>query len=165
MATSDPTVERLREVIHYDPETGIFTAIFPPHRKKTVGWIEMPRGRYIKIHALGRAYSAHRLAWFYMTGEWPPVIDHINGNGLDNRWSNLRAADTRLNNENRRKPTIHNLTGFLGVSLNYGNYVARIGVRLAGQDIQLHLGCYDTPELAHAVYLEAKRRLHDGCTI
>lgn len=112
----------------------------------------------------GRRIYAHRLAWLHITGKWPEIeIDHINGDGCDNRAENLRAATRRLNMENRRTAQRNNVIGQLGVSQcpSTGRYFARIETR--GRSI--HLGTYDTAEMAHGAYLGAKRLLHNGCTI
>ena len=62
-----------------------------------------------------RKYLAHRLAWFYMTGEWPKEIDHINGSKVDNRFSNLRVA-SRAQNEANKRVRRDSFTGIKGVS-------------------------------------------------
>jgi hypothetical protein len=106
-------------------------------------------------------FLAHRLAWFYVHGVWPPVlIDHINGKRSDNRIVNLRLADWRLNMENKRRES-YNSTGLLGVKPNGKGFAARIGSR----GVEHHLGTFRTPEEAHAAYVEAKRRLHKGGTL
>jgi AP2 domain. len=116
---------------------------------------------YIYIGLMKAHFLAHRLAWFWVHGEWPPLlIDHLNGVRDDNRIANLRQADRRLNMENRRRES-YNVTGLLGVKPNGKGFSARIGVR----GVEHHLGTFKTPEEAHAVYVEAKRRLHEGCTI
>lgn len=157
------TQARLKELLHYDPETGIST------------WISMRAGvrfgaaagtltkiGYIVVKVDGIDYGVHRLAWLYMTGNFPvDRIDHKNGNGSDNRFSNLRKANARINGENIRKARKHNKTGVLGVSHNFKKFQARITVK--GK--QMYLGNFKTPELAHAAYLKAKRALHEGCTI
>lgn len=109
---------------------------------------------------------AHRLAWVHVHGSWPAGdIDHINGDKLDNRIANLRDVTRSVNKENMRSARGDNKVGLLGVHVRRQNttrpYVASI--RVSGKLI--HLGAHNTPEAAHAAYLEAKRRLHSGCTI
>ena len=90
------TYERLRELLHYDPETGAFTWIKSTYRKGQPG---TPAGclskrlGYILIGIDKRLYYAHRLAFLWMTKQWPEKeVDHINLDKADNRWANLRPA-------------------------------------------------------------------------
>jgi hypothetical protein len=93
----------LTSVLHYTPETGEFLWNLPRpkirvgqragYKKKNTGYI------YIEID--GKSYSAHRLAWFYVTGTFPKKqIDHINRNRSDNRYENLREATNSQNKAN-----------------------------------------------------------------
>lgn len=157
------TAERLREVLDYDPDTGVFT------RKVRTGNVKIGdvagsfNGKgYIRIGIDGRLHRAHRLAWLYVTGEWPKdQIDHINGDRGDNRLANLREVNNAENQHNLRKARADNTTGFLGVSPRYGKFRAYIMVDGKNK----HLGCFPTPEAAHAAYLEAKRGLHPFGTL
>lgn len=111
------TTKRLREVISYNPDSGIFTwKVKRPGRFTGPGEIAgslKVRYRFITIDCV--TYRAHRLALFYMTGRWPKDgIDHINGNGYDNRWINLREATTLENLFNSRKRS-DNTSGIKGV--------------------------------------------------
>jgi hypothetical protein len=104
------TAERLRELIHYDPETGVFTRI----KNGRVTGTPNDLG-YLRISVDDRLYRAHRLAWLWMTGEWPKAqIDHINRKPDDNRWINLREATQAENawNVSKRKD---NTSGHKGV--------------------------------------------------
>lgn len=137
------THERLRELLHYDPETGIFT------RLKTLGagGIGKPAGcpnnaGYLRIMIDGESYLAHRLAWFYMTGAWPiEEIDHQNSTPLDNRWLNLREASRRDNNVNRR---IAKRKLPKGVYAHGARFVAKI----SHEHKPIHLGVFDTAKAA-----------------
>jgi hypothetical protein len=158
------TQERLRELLHYNPDTGIFTRLVRTSQNMRVGDIagNLDCRGYLVFCICGIKYYAHRVAWLYMTGKWPvDEIDHINGIKNENRWENLREATPTINVQNQRKAQKGNKSGFLGVSPHRKRFVAWI----KSNDGQRYLGIFDTPELAHQAYLEAKRKLHPGCTI
>lgn len=153
------TATRLRELLNYNPETGEFTRRVSTTNSVRVGDIagSVHHTGYLRIRVDGHQYLAHRLAWLYTHGEWPKnEIDHIDGNKTNNRIANIRDVTPSVNQQNQRKA--RSGTGFLGVTLSQGRFRALIGV--AGK--QHYLGNYDTPELAHAAYLNAKRRFHEG---
>lgn len=165
MATNDLTAQRLREVLEYNPGTGEFRQRHS-HRNWPAGRIVGTRDNhdYVKIRVDGRYHKAHRLAWLYHYGVWPGLnIDHINRVKGDNRIENLRDVSTQFNNHNVADARGDNIAGYLGVSKKGdGRFKAVIKATLAGHRLQLYLGSYKTPEIAHAVYMDAKRRLHDG---
>lgn len=159
------TAERLREVLDYDPETGVFTwrvtntnALGHGGRSRCVAGAvagHLNRNGYRSIGIDHVLYQAHRLAWLYVHDRWPDHhIDHINGGHDDNRIANLRDVPQAQNAQNRHGAQRNNRTGHLGVDeYKPGRWRARIkdGAR------QRHLGCFATPEAAYAVYAEAKR--------
>ena len=164
MARNDLTAERLRELLHYDPETGKFR------------WVGRPRGRGAKrpdgavgrITADGRlsigvdgfSYLAHRLAWLHVTGEWPKDdIDHRDCNPLNNRWNNLRDVPHYINAQNKRRAHSHNRTGLLVVRKRNGKFFACI--ILPGKKQRIGT-LRDIPEEAHADYLAMKSAFHEG---
>ena len=111
------TAEKLRELLHYDPETGIFTWKVSTSNGVKVGDITgCPSGPgYLGIRLQRRLHSAHRLAWLYVYGRWPKgQIDHINRNRTDNRICNLREVSHKQNNQNRSKAG-NNTSGHTGV--------------------------------------------------
>lgn len=110
-----------------------------------------------------KIYLAHRIVWLMIHGEFPTIqIDHINGNKLDNRISNLREATHKQNQQNKIKPQSDNKIGFLGVHFNKsGKFRAQICVNKKNK----HLGMFDTAKEAHEAYLKAKRQHHEFCTI
>lgn len=147
------TQSRLKELVHYNPDTGIFV-----NRKsaKVMGSVVKGLG-YVKLSLNGSAYYAHRLAVLYMTGAWPTEdTDHANGVRCDNRWLNVKAKSYSENQQNRGGPQKNNSTGFLGVRKYGGRFMAKIRVNR----VDHYLGLHKTPELAHAAYMDAKRRLH-----
>jgi hypothetical protein len=118
---------------------------------------------YRRVNVYGELYLAHRLIWLMVHGKFPvDMLDHINGNGLDNHISNLREATNQQNMQNQTKPQSGNKSGFLGVSLHKkGRF--RADLSIDGKTI--YIGLFDTPEEAHQVYLQAKRKHHEFCTI
>lgn len=95
---------------------------------------KVSNGKYLKVENM----QAHRLAWFLHTGEQPPEqIDHINGNGLDNRWCNLRAADNSTNMMNIGV-TAKSTTGIKGIFPVRGGKLYRAEVCIGGRRIQKH---------------------------
>lgn len=95
------TVERLKERVNYDPETGkmIWIKSFKSKIGNEVGCVGDNGYRYVRID--GFDYLVHRLAVLYMTGEMPKgVVDHKNGDTIDNRWENLRDATQSQNMAN-----------------------------------------------------------------
>lgn len=165
MATPNLTAARLRELLHYNAETGAFTRLVQTCGRALVGAVAgctVERG-YRRIRVENQKHMAHRLAWLYVHGEWPDgLVDHIDGDTGNNRIANLRVVTPTLNQQNRRTARRDAAnTGLLGVRSNYKKWSAVITVN--GK--RVYLGSYETPEAAHAVYLEAKRKLHAACTI
>lgn len=158
------TAERLREVLDYDPATGLFTRKVRTARNVQVGDVagSLNGKGYICIRVDGRSHKAHRLAWLYVHGVWPQSgIDHINGIKDDNHIINLREATHSDNQQNLRKPHADNKIGLLGVSRSQGKFKAQIKVYGKVRTI----GRFHTPEAAHAAYLKAKRQLHPFGTL
>jgi hypothetical protein len=153
------------KLLKYDPTTGSLTWRWRDDARpqwnvryagKAAGYIWTPRTgktRYLVIGIFGWSFRAHRLIWLYMTGAWPSLeIDHADGDGLNNRWSNLRQA-TRAQNVMNSGVRMDNKCGLRGVCFNKfaGRFQARIQVDGKGR----FLGYFDTKEEAHAAYLAA----------
>ena len=145
------TIEKLKSCVSYNKDTGEMLRIFKAKKSSVAGHIWETRYRVICINY--NKYYAHRLAWFYVTGSWPKeFIDHKNGNGLDNSWSNLRECSKSENNQNKIIQS-NNSSGLKGIWFDKINSKWRAGIRVSGKDI--YLGRYDTPEEAHLSYRQA----------
>jgi hypothetical protein len=148
------TQEYLKEILEYNPETGVWIWLISSGCKKRdqqAGNINQ-KG-YRRIYINGRFYMAHQLAWFYMIGKWPKEeLDHKNNTPDDNRWNNLREATNHQNKYNR-KNNVNNTSGIKGVHWhkNILMWNARIGVN--GKKI--HLGYFTIKEDAARAYNEA----------
>lgn len=163
MTIRELSAQRLRELLHYDVETGIF-------RRRTSGrgyvaWSiagsESALG-YIEIGLDKGRFLAHRLAWLYVHGSWPcGQIDHINRNKSDNRIVNLRDVSRSINAENLSiiRPS-NKSSGLLGVSFSKTARKWQASIKSDGK--QRYLGLYDSPAEAQAAYLSAKHDLHKG---
>lgn len=160
----------LKEALHYDPCTGLFTWKTRPrhHFTTTRIWKTQnkqcagrnaggaPHHGYLRVRVNHALYRAHVLAWFYMTGEWPEsVIDHINGVRHDNRWSNLRSVTHQENSKNSQRKR-NNTSGVSGVywSADRGKWQAQIKVNYK----MLYLGRFNDFNEAVAARLEAEER-------
>ena len=157
------TQERLKELLHYDPETGVFTYLVSRRGSVKVGnRAGYKSNGYLRIKIDGKAYLIHRLAWLYVYGDLPPMdIDHINGSRDDNRLINLRCATRSENIQNLRKHRSDNLLNKLGVSASGRMFKATIMLN----GVKHYLGLYPTIEDAHNVYLAFKRLMHPYGTI
>jgi len=154
---TDLTAERLREILHYDPTTGIFIWLEKTCLKVVVGKEAGVHKRgYLYIGLFGKRYLGHRLAWLYMEGEWPSLnIDHKDGDPSNNRWKNLRAANQSQNIANSRLRTGKALLKGVRKTPS-GTFQARI----ICDGRERHLGSYKTEEKAHLAYVHAARILH-----
>lgn len=154
------TQERLRELMTYEPETGIFTCNVRRTKNgkmsrrggKPAGAVDKSIG-YIIIGIDYEKYYAHRLAWFWMRGEWPTdKVDHEDTDGTNNKWSNLRDASQAQNGMNRGVPS-NNKAGLKGVSLCKATGLYRADIGINGKSI--NLGRVDCPAVAHFAYIIA----------
>ena len=154
----DLTQSRLKEILDYDESTGIFTRRVIVHGSNAPegSIVGVNVGRYLKVSIDCGQYFLHRLAWLYMHGEWPIVIDHINGDGFDNRISNLRNTTQAGNTQNVRSP--RGTSKYVGVSYkkDRGKWRAKTKVGY----VDHHIGYFDTEEQARDAYLKAKAVLH-----
>lgn len=149
------TAARLRELFTYSKESGLFTRLVASSHAKVGDMPSCTDGNgYVIFHVDGELHRAHRLAWLYVTGEWPETrIDHKDQDRKNNRWLNLRLATSKQNAENSRDRA-DNTSGYRGVvkRKDCARWLAQI--RHNGKSI--YLGLFKTPEEASAIY-EAKR--------
>ncbi len=165
-SASTLTAERLREIVNYDPDTGIFTWKIPRGYRGSRGKPGDRAGHfnhvlgYRAIGIDGKTYYEHRLAILYLTGEWPKsVVDHKgNGSGFDNRSDNLRSASRSQNRANttyKKKDT----TSYLrGVSWHQG--ARKWQAHIQSNGVNMYLGLFLTEEEAHTAYCEAAKLIH-----
>ena len=151
------TREKLKELMHYNPETGQFIWLVNRNSyggKVIIGAVAGDRDHhgYYRIGVDGGRYRLHRLAWLYQTGCWPAEhIDHINGIKDDNRFCNLREANRCENLSNRGKNK-NNTSGYKGVWFNrkLQKWIAGITVN----NKVIHIGVFMAPELAYQAYCQ-----------
>jgi hypothetical protein len=152
------TAERVRELFHYEPETGMLTwLVKPAHRVKVGdqdGWNDHG---YRRVHVDGRKLYVHDLAWLWMTGEWPKhQLDHIDLNRANNRLSNLRQATMEQNRQNHgRGPK--NTSGFKWVCWDKKHRCWLWQIRGNGKRMSGHEA---SPENAYRQAVAASVKLH-----
>lgn len=150
------TVKKLKSLLIYDPDTGLFFWRISPSQRTKAGFIAGGRQTlgYIRIPINGFRYFAHRLAWFYMHEAWPPDLDHINRVTSDNRIINLREIPTPAHNSANRKRFNTNTSGYSGVVRSRsGRWRARIH---SNSGKSKSLGTFIRKEDAHAAYQAEK---------
>lgn len=165
---SNDKIFELKKRFSFDPFKGIFTFNIlinkngkdKKNSKKIAGSIHKSTG-YISIRYKYRSYLAHRLAWLFYYGEMPEsMIDHIDGNKINNAISNLRLANNIQNQQNIKKSHNDSRTGYLGVTKDKRNRKKSYRAVITINKKTIRLGTFSTAELAHAAYLKAKKELH-----
>lgn len=164
--TNQINADDVRHLLSYDAESGIFSWLNPKSRNckvsAEVGSWDFYGYKTVRLY--GKSYKLHRLAWLYVYGKWPSGdVDHINGVRSDNRICNLRDVSRRINLQNQRSAKNNKSTGLIGAYFDSrkNHYYARISMN----NKSVHLGTFATAEEAHKAYVEAKRKMHEGCTI
>lgn len=153
------TQERLKELLDYNPETGLFLRKIQTSWRSPVGAVAGRRDcvGYWLVSIDGSVYKAHRLAWLYVYGVWPVAdIDHRDHDTGNNAIANLREATRSQNLAYRKKRSAANRLKGSEPSASGKKYRARIKV----QGRQVHLGYFDTPESAHAAYCVAATKYY-----
>lgn len=156
-------IERIiRECISNEPESGILWWAKKPKRniiENTRVKTFIRRG-YEYTTILGVFIRVHRIIWLIHNGSWPLLnIDHINGNPLDNRLSNLRDVSQKINAQNVRRMK-NNPHGLMGVTIKKGRIKRpwRAQIRVDGRFV--FLGAFKTKEEAYSAYIAAKKIHH-----
>jgi hypothetical protein len=144
--------DELLRLLKYDPGTGIFTRrIMLSNRARLDGVAGhlSGNGKYQLVSVDGVTHYAHRLAFFYMTGQWAKNVDHKDRNGLNNCWANLREA-TKSQNAGNSKRFANNTSGYKGVVWHKAGkkWLARIS--MSGRTV--HLGSFSSKDEAVAAY-------------
>jgi hypothetical protein len=147
------TQEKLKSIIHYCPDTGIFTRL-SNGTKYSKGDIitSLLHGSYYRVMIDGKRYLCHRLAFLYIEGKMPDgIVDHINRDTKDNRFTNLRHAERRGNNININKKK-NNTSGYTGVVFHKKTKKWR------AQYAKGHIGLFDKKEDAFDAYCNACKK-------
>lgn len=163
------TADRLRELLDYNPITGIF--VWKRARGLNLVGVRAgcitPRGGqclnkfYYKIGVDNHRYYSHVLAYLWMTGKYPEKeLDHEDGNGLNNKWSNLRLSEHAENGRHRNDLNRNNSSGYAGVSYHTGAKKWRARIMVDGKEI--HIGFFNSKEDAAVARREKAVELH-GC--
>ncbi|WP_444461576.1 HNH endonuclease [Rhodobacter capsulatus] len=156
-----PDAARLHELFSYDPTTGDLLWKKPKRGSARVGDIAGCNEKYgyRRVRIDGKKKQVHRIIWTMFNGDIPEgmLIDHKDGNTGNNRLENLRLA-TRADNNRNRAMQKNNTTGFPGVTFRKitGKWEARIRCDCK----KIHLGTFDTPDLANLAYITAAENLH-----
>lgn len=149
------TLDVLKQQLHYDPITGGFRWLVSRGCVKAGASAGTISRGYLRIKVAGKIRLAHHLAWFYMTGTWPTLIDHADRNRGNNVFGNLREATKSQSNQNRSARK--NKSGYTGVALlKNGKFMAYIGVN----GTRITLGYFASAKLASDAYMAAAQKHH-----
>jgi len=153
------TQERLKQVLQYDEETGIFTWLISPRNNVPFGSIagQIDNKGYVRIIYQRKLYLGHWLAWFFVYNKWPDnEIDHINGNPTDNRIANLRDVTRKQNMENK-KIYKTNKSGYSGVTWHSRD--KKWNVRIGHYGKRISLGYFDNLNDAISARIKAENQI------
>lgn len=143
------TQDELKELLDYNPETGLFTNKVTRNSRSVKGTTLNPSndGKYGSVKINKQKYMQHRLAWFYMYGTWPKnQIDHINRIGSDNRICNLRESTPRQNAYNTKG--LNKSSQYKGVSIEGNRWKAQIRIK----GVKITIGRFDIEKDAAIAY-------------
>ena len=164
--TNLPTPEAVRFAFEYDRVSGSLVWAHSRGRASKgsqAGSVQLKGGKqYLTVQMGGKRFGAHRVVWAHVHGAWPVgEVDHIDGDGLNNRIENLREVSSSGNKQNLRAAKSHSATGLLGAFRWRNKFKAQIVVNGKCK----HIGTFETPEEAHAAYVQAKRLYHPMGTL
>ena len=160
MASCSLAQSQLKELLHYDPNTGIFTNLVRRNRQALIGYQagHLTLEGYVSVSISRTKYQAHRLAWFYLHGVWPKnQLDHINRIKNDNRIINLREATASENHQNIGLQS-NNTSGYKGIS--WRNDIGKWCVRIYLKREQNTIGYFKSLDDAVAARKQAEEQLH-----
>ncbi len=157
------TQSRLKELLDYNPNTGIFVWKVVTSNRVKVGMSAgaIRKDGYISVRLDKQDYLSHRLAWLFVYSIWPSkIIDHKDTIRHHNWIDNLRDISNEENTHNTKRPSKNNTTGFLGVCFDKSRSKFISHIQVAGKN--KYLGRFETAQEASSVYLQAKIELHSG---
>lgn len=145
------TQDELKDRLHYEPETGVFTWLKTKNGSTRPGDVAGTlKFGYISICIEKKIYQAHRLVWLYIHGSWPEKhLDHMNNIRSDNRICNLRECSDVQNSQNRSKQS-NNSSGYKGVLWHKRDQKWQARAMINGK--QYHIGQFDDPKKASEAY-------------
>ena len=154
-----PSIETINKYLNYCSETGVFTASKNHPFNKENSIIGLIDRTYIRIYIEKKYYAAHRIAWLLVNKQLnlKDQIDHIDGNGHNNKILNLRLATHANNCRNIGLPK-HNKSGIKGVHFHKANKKWRSQIKLNGK--RYWLGDFEKIEDAKNAYDKASKKLH-----
>lgn len=130
------TPEEARKHFSYDPETGVIERLDSTRKRRAhTGTLSGRKDTaYVVLCVDGKKHYGHRIAWLMAVGPIPDgmVIDHIDGDGTNNRITNLRAVSKSANQRNRRRAHNGSVTGIAGVTPHRGGFSVSISGRYSG---------------------------------
>ena len=155
--SNELTQAELKDLITYNPETGIATWKTPTsNRVRKDRPASYTNQGYVFLRINNKLYGVHRLAFLYMSGVIPAEVDHIDGNRANNAWNNLRSVTRAENNRNRRRQ-YNNTSGTTGVIWDRNRNKWRASIKLNGKT--KYLGRFSTKEAAAAARQRAQKNL------
>ena len=154
------------DYLDYDRYTGVFYWKHQVSRRIKAGGVAgtINSTGYVIICIKRKLISAHRLAWYMVNGSFPiNFIDHIDRNRTNNRISNLREATIQQNGKNQKSKV--GATGYQGVTKKVTKNSERYRASITVNNKTIYLGTSSTPEKAHQMYVDAKRKYHEYSNI